>query len=110
MIKTFFAAFSLAGWATKLSVIAVAVLTLGTAYGIWHYKVWSRGYDRALADVAKQDQKAMPAPLSIAALFLTVALAGCAGTKPPASVARGECRVFEAPPYEVLGKTPYDQD
>ena len=59
MIKTFFAAFSLAGLATKLSVIAVAVLTLGTAYGIWHYKVWSRGYDRALADVAKQDRKAI---------------------------------------------------
>ena len=59
MIKTFFAAFSLAGLATKLSVIAVAVLTLGTAYGIWHYKVWSRGYDRALADIAKQDQKAI---------------------------------------------------
>jgi hypothetical protein len=59
MIKTFFAAFSLAGWATKLSVIAVAVVTLGTVYGIWHYKVWSRGYDRALADVAKQDQKAI---------------------------------------------------
>lgn len=59
MIKAFFAAFSLAGWATKLSVIAVAVVTLGTAYGIWHYKVWSRGYDRALADVAKQDQKAI---------------------------------------------------
>jgi hypothetical protein len=59
MIKTFFAAFSLAGLATKLSVIAVAVLTLGPAYGIWHYKVWSRGYDRALADIAKQDQKAI---------------------------------------------------
>jgi hypothetical protein len=25
-------------------------------------------------------------------------------------VAKGECRVFEAPPYEVLGKTTYDQD
>jgi hypothetical protein len=52
----------------------------------------------------------LPAPLSIAALFLTVALAGCAGTKLPASVAKGECRVFEAPPYEVRGQTSYDQD
>src|SRR6185312_2156380 len=50
------------------------------------------------------------APLSIAALFLTVALAGCAGIKPPASVPKGECRVFEPPPDEVLGKTAYDQD
>jgi hypothetical protein len=59
MIGTFFAAFKLAGWGTKLAVIGVAVMSLGTAYGIWHYKVWSRGYDRALADVAKQDQKAI---------------------------------------------------
>ena len=50
------------------------------------------------------------APLSIAALFLTAALAGCAGTKRPASVAGGECRIFEAPPYEVRGQTSYDQD
>ena len=55
-------------------------------------------------------RRRLPAPLSIAALFLSVALAGCAGIKPPASVAKGECRVFEPPPYEVLGKTPYDQD
>ena len=55
-------------------------------------------------------RRRLPAPLSIAALFLTVALAGCAGTKLPASVAGGECRIFEAPPYEVRGKTTYDQD
>lgn len=54
--------------------------------------------------------KRLPAPRSIAALFLTVALAGCAGTKLPASVAGGECRIFEAPRYEVRGKTTYDQD
>lgn len=41
---------------------------------------------------------------------MTVALAGCAGVKLPASVKGGECRIFEAPPYEVLGKTTYDQD
>jgi hypothetical protein len=41
---------------------------------------------------------------------LTAALAGCAGTKRPASVAGGECRIFEAPPYEVRGQTSYDQD
>lgn len=55
-------------------------------------------------------RRRLPAPLSIAALFLTVALAGCAGTKLPASVKGGECRIFEPPPYAVLGKTTYDQD
>jgi hypothetical protein len=52
----------------------------------------------------------LPAPLSIAALFLTVALAGCAGTKLPASVKGGECRVFEPPKYAIAGRTSYDQD
>lgn len=50
------------------------------------------------------------APRNIAALFLTVALAGCAGTKLPASVKGGECRVFEPPKYAVAGRTSYDQD
>lgn len=36
-------------------------------------------------------------------------LAGCAA-KGPASVAGGECRIFERPQYEVRGKRPYDQD
>jgi len=48
--------------------------------------------------------------LRSATLSLTVALAGCAGTKLPASVKGGECRVFERPAYVVLGKTQYDQD
>jgi hypothetical protein len=59
MIKAIFSALELASWAKKLSIIAVSVVTLVTVYGIWHYKVWSRGYDRALADVAKQDSKAI---------------------------------------------------
>lgn len=45
-----------------------------------------------------------------AAFFLIAALAGCAGTKLPASVAGGECRVFERPEYTVKGATQYDQD
>ena len=36
-------------------------------------------------------------------------LAGC-GTSGPASVKGGECRIFEAPKYVVLGKRQYDQD
>lgn len=55
-------------------------------------------------------ERRLPALRSIVALCLTAGLAGCAGVKPPASVSKGECRVFEAPPYEVLGKTTYDQD
>ena len=55
-----------------------------------------RRADRGAEHPRRNSQsRRLPAPLSIAALFLTAALAGCAGTKRPASVAGGECRIFE---------------
>ncbi|MDX3971183.1 MAG: hypothetical protein QHD01_31945 [Bradyrhizobium sp.] len=41
--------------------------------------------------------------------LLAAVLAGCA-SRGPASIAGGECRIFEAPQYEVRGKRQYDQD
>jgi hypothetical protein len=43
-------------------------------------------------------------------LLVAGALSACGTTKDLHSVAGGECRVFEAPKYVVLGKTDYDQD
>jgi len=42
--------------------------------------------------------------------LLALLLAGCASRGGPASIAGGECRIFEAPAYEVRGKRAYDQD
>ncbi len=46
-----------------------------------------------------------------ALIILAVAslLGGCA-SKGPASIAGGECKIFERPEYAVRGKKPYDQD
>src|SRR4051794_15671112 len=41
--------------------------------------------------------------------LLPLLLAGCA-SRGPASIAGGECKIFEAPQYEVRGKRAYDQD
>ncbi|MGK7056950.1 hypothetical protein AB4853_10750 [Bradyrhizobium sp. 1050_B9_N1_2] len=41
--------------------------------------------------------------------LLALLLAGCA-SHGPASIAGGECRIFEAPQYEVRGHRAYDQD
>ncbi|KGT79295.1 hypothetical protein MA20_12760 [Bradyrhizobium japonicum] len=41
--------------------------------------------------------------------LLALLLAGCA-SRGPASIAGGECRIFEAPKYEVRGARDYDQD
>lgn len=48
--------------------------------------------------------------LIIAAVGVGVSLGGCAHGPTVGSVAGGECRVFERPPYAVRGKTQYDQD
>jgi hypothetical protein len=41
--------------------------------------------------------------------LLALGAGGCA-TKGPASIAGGECKIFERPEYAVRGKRPYDQD
>lgn len=51
--------FKAAGLVTKLIAVVSIIAVLGTVYGIWHHKIWSRGYDRALSDIAKQDAKAV---------------------------------------------------
>ncbi|ULK98833.1 hypothetical protein [Bradyrhizobium sp. I71] len=42
-------------------------------------------------------------------VLLGLLLAAC-GHGGPASIAGGECKIFEAPQYEVRGKRQYDQD
>src|SRR4051812_8683264 len=41
--------------------------------------------------------------------LLALLLAGCA-SRGPGSIAGGECKIFEAPRYEVRGQQSYDQD
>lgn len=43
----------------KLIVAAALLIAAATAYGIWYHNVWSNGYDRALVDIANQDQQAI---------------------------------------------------
>lgn len=47
------------GLTTKLIIAGVALAVIGTAYGVWHHTIWKRGYDRAIADIALQDEKAI---------------------------------------------------
>lgn len=43
-------------------------------------------------------------------LAIAPLLGGCPGHIPVGSVAEGECRAFERPPYSLRGLTRYDQD
>lgn len=53
------AAFGAAGLTTKLIVVGSLALALLTTLGIIYHHIWSNGYDKALADIAKQDAKAI---------------------------------------------------
>lgn len=59
MIPGIFAAFSLLGTTTKLVIIAGIVLSLITAGGVIYHQIWERGYQHAIADIAKQDKRAI---------------------------------------------------
>lgn len=43
----------------KLAMAGTVIAVLGIAYGVWHHTVWERGYAKAIADIAQQDQKAI---------------------------------------------------
>jgi hypothetical protein len=57
--KVGLAAFGGAGLVTKLIIVLGLVSTLLAAYGVWHYHVWSNGYEDAIAAIARGDAKAV---------------------------------------------------
>ena len=59
MIGMIFSAIGGTSLVMKLALAAAAVAALGIAYGVWHHTVWERGYDRAIADIARQNEKAI---------------------------------------------------
>lgn len=59
MIGMIFAGFKAMSWGVRIASIVAPLLLLGTLYGVWHYKVYQRGYQRALADIAAEDARAI---------------------------------------------------
>ncbi|WP_158669497.1 hypothetical protein [Bradyrhizobium guangdongense] len=49
------------GLVTKLVMAASIAAVALVAYGVWHHKVYRAGYDRALADIAAEDKRAIGA-------------------------------------------------
>lgn len=49
------------GLISKLITIAVLVAAVGTAYGIWHHKIYMKGWRAHEAAIARQDAKAIAA-------------------------------------------------
>ena len=58
-LRTAMTALSAAGLLTKLLVAAGLLTALRAAYDVWHHKVYSKGYDAALAAVARADARAV---------------------------------------------------
>lgn len=51
------------GFATKafiaVAFAATVALTVTSVYGVWHHEVFKSGYDRAMLDIARADDKAL---------------------------------------------------
>lgn len=45
----------------KAAVLLAVVAAIGTAYGVWHHKVYNRGYDAALSAVQSANKEAIDA-------------------------------------------------
>lgn len=60
-----------AGLLTKLITVGVLAASLLAAYGIWHHKVYRKGYDRAIADIAAADAKAVQRATAARNVFKT---------------------------------------
>jgi hypothetical protein len=55
---------------TKLVVAGALLLAALGAYGIWHHKVYRSGYDRALADIAAEDKRAIGSALELRGVWM----------------------------------------
>lgn len=64
-------AFGGAGLITKLITVGVLAASLLTAYGIWHHKVYTKGWNGALAAIARQDSRAIAAATELRSAFKT---------------------------------------
>ncbi|MEY9466275.1 hypothetical protein ABH973_006688 [Bradyrhizobium ottawaense] len=61
MIEALILAWKAASWGMRIAAVVGPLLIVGTAYGVWHHKVYQRGYARALADIAAEDRRAIGA-------------------------------------------------
>lgn len=64
------------GWGMRILSIVGPLLTLGALYGVWHYTVDQRGYRRAIAEIAAQDERAIKKAESARAVFKQCRAAG----------------------------------
>ncbi|MCK1676658.1 MULTISPECIES: hypothetical protein [unclassified Bradyrhizobium] len=64
------------GLVTKLIVAGSLALAVLGAYGVWHHKVYRAGYDRALADIAAEDARAIASATELRSTWLACRKAG----------------------------------
>lgn len=75
-LKGAFALLQASGLVTKLIVAGSLALAVLGAYGVWHHKVYRAGYDRALADIAAEDQRAIASATELRSTWLACRKAG----------------------------------
>lgn len=61
MIGIAFTAFRLLPGLAQLAILGVLLASLAGTYALWHHKIYTRGYDAAIADIADENQEAVDA-------------------------------------------------
>jgi hypothetical protein len=59
MIQAALLAWKAASWGMRIAAVVGPLLVAGTVYGVWHHKVYSKGWNDALAAVARDDAAAV---------------------------------------------------
>ncbi len=59
MIELALKAFGGFGLLTKVIIVLGLVTSLLAAYGVWHHKIYTKGWNAAIAAIAAQDSKAI---------------------------------------------------
>lgn len=63
-------AFKAMGWAGRIATVFAIVASLTAIVGTIYYKIWSRGYAHAIADIAAEDRGAISAATQKRSAFL----------------------------------------
>jgi hypothetical protein len=57
--KAALTALEAAGLLTKLLIAAGLIGAVITAYAVWHHEIYQSGYDKAISDIAEENQAAI---------------------------------------------------
>lgn len=57
MIEAILLAWKAASWGMRIVAVVGPLIVVGTAYGVWHHKVYQQGVSDTIAGIAREDSR-----------------------------------------------------